>query len=263
MLGERGSRREGTIARFTDTILNVVSLLLVGVGVAVAATFFVASPQPDAEAASTKTVEEKKVEKTVEEKAAGGGLAGQPEIPAVAPKVEKEPEKRGGGEREVKRRRIVVRGPEKKMLRVTIPGMDQLRNSKVPYAASDDEDAFRKYAGVHLRGTGNPWDRVANVYIAGHRLGYPATDSFLAFWDLNVLGEGRQGLRDRRGRQAVRLQGVQGVRRAADPGLRDAAARGQERPDAPDLHAAGLLAALDRPGRKGGSHLMTDIEGGR
>ena len=76
------------------------------------------------------------------------------------------------------------------MLRVTIPGMDQLRDSRIPYAASDDEGAFRRYAGVHLRGTGDPWDREANVYIAGHRLGYPATESFLAFWDLNVLEKG-------------------------------------------------------------------------
>jgi sortase A len=76
------------------------------------------------------------------------------------------------------------------MLRVTIPGMKQVRNSRVPYAAGDDEDAFRRYAGVHLQGTGDPWDQEANVYIAGHRLGYPATDSFLAFWDLNVLEKG-------------------------------------------------------------------------
>ncbi len=183
MRGERGSRREGTIARFTDTILNVMSLLLVGVGVAVAATFFVVSPPPDAEAASAKSAEAKKVEKTVEK--AAGGLAGQPETPAVAAKAEE----RGRGGQEAKRT-SVVRGPERKMLRVTIPGMKQLRNSKVPYAASDDEDAFRKYAGVHLQGTGDPWDREANVYIAGHRLGYPTTDSFLAFWDLNVLEKG-------------------------------------------------------------------------
>lgn len=175
MRGERGSRREGTIARFTDTILNVMSLLLVGVGVAVAATFFVASPPPDAEAASAEKVKAQTVE----------GKAGQPELPVVSGKIEE----RGGGEQGAKRPRV-VRGPERKMLRVTVPGMDQVRNSKVPYAASDDEDAFRKYAGVHLKGTGDPWDREANVYIAGHRLGYPATDSFLAFWDLNVLEKG-------------------------------------------------------------------------
>jgi sortase A len=43
---------------------------------------------------------------------------------------------------------------------------------------------------VHLRGTGHPWEREANVYIAGHRLGYPGTDSFLAFWDLNRVENG-------------------------------------------------------------------------
>ena len=161
-----------------------MSLLLVGVGVAVAATFFVVSPPPDAEAASAKTSESKKVKSKSTE-----GEAGQPELPAISAKaVEKTEAPRR--EQKAKRMRVVVRGPEKKMLRVTIPGMDQVRNSKVPYAASDDEEAFRKYAGVHLEGTGDPWDRVANVYIAGHRLGYPATDSFLAFWDLNVLEKG-------------------------------------------------------------------------
>lgn len=144
-----------------------------------AATFFVASPPPDAEAASAEKVEAKTVE----------GNAGQPELPVVGAKVEEETEERDGGEREAKRVRD-VRGPERKMLRVTIPGMDKVRNSRVPYAASDDEDAFRKYVGVHIQGTGDPWDREANVYIAGHRLGYPGTESFLAFWDLNVLEKG-------------------------------------------------------------------------
>ena len=174
MRGERRSRRERKIARFTETILNVLSLLLVGVGITVTATFFFDSQPPDAEAASA----EKVGVNTVEAK------AGQPKLPVVAGKVDEEIE-----EQEAKRPRV-VRGPERKMLRITIPGMDQVRNSKVPYAASDDEDAFRKYTGVHLQGTGDPWDREANVYIAGHRLGYPATASFLAFWDLNALHKG-------------------------------------------------------------------------
>ena len=107
----------------------------------------------------------------------------------VTGKIEEETGEKDGAERKVKRIRG-AREPENKLLRITVPGMDQLRNSKVPYAASDDEEAFRKYAGVHVKGTGDPWDRVANVYIAGHRLGYPTTDSFLAFWDLNVLRKG-------------------------------------------------------------------------
>ena len=191
MGGRRGIRREGTITRFTDTILNVMSLLVVGVGVAVTATFFVAAPTPNAEAASAPKVEKTSKLKTGEPKVAEAQVAegGQPDLPVVTGKFEKQPEEKDGGARKVKRIRV-AREPEKKMLRVTVPGMDQLRNSEIPYAASDDEEAFRKYAGVHLEGTGDPWDREANVYIAGHRLGYPTTDSFLAFWDLNVLRKG-------------------------------------------------------------------------
>ena len=150
-----------------------------------AATFFVASPPPDAEAAAVEKVDTKAEETKAEE-----AKARQPKIPVVTGKIKKENEEPRDGRKKARKPRRVVREPESKMLRVTIPRMDQLRNSKVPYAASDDEDAFRRYAGVHLQGTGDPWDREANVYIAGHRLGYPATDSFLAFWDLNVLEKG-------------------------------------------------------------------------
>jgi sortase A len=188
--GKRGTRREGTITRFTDTILNVMSLFVVGVGVVVTATFFVAAPTPNAEAASAPKDEAKTTKAKAEETKAARTEpeVGEPELPVVTGEVEEETEE-DGGEQKVKRIRV-ARGPERKMLRVTVPGMDKLRNSKVPYAASDDEDAFRKYAGVHLAGTGDPWDREANVYIAGHRLGYPTTDSFLAFWDLNMLQKG-------------------------------------------------------------------------
>jgi len=82
------------------------------------------------------------------------------------------------------------RGPKRKMLRITIPKMAQIHNDTVPYTESDNERAFHDHAAVHLRGTGDPWDRQANVYIAGHRLGFPGTDSWLSFWDLNVLEEG-------------------------------------------------------------------------
>jgi sortase A len=43
---------------------------------------------------------------------------------------------------------------------------------------------------MHLEGTGFPWDAGANVYLAGHRLGYPGTPSFLAFYDLDKLENG-------------------------------------------------------------------------
>lgn len=122
----------------------------------------------------------------------------QPELPVAAEKIDRaiqrenrreKQQKKDAGKRVV-RKHPVPRGPENKMLRMTIPKLAQIRNDTVPYAESDDEKAFHDHAAVHLRGTGNPWNRQANVYIAGHRLGFPGTDSWLAFWDLNVLEKG-------------------------------------------------------------------------
>jgi len=69
--------------------------------------------------------------------------------------------------------------------------MDRVEDATVPDAAGDDEEALGYYAAIHLKGIGFPWqEEEANVYLAGHRLGYPNTDSFLAFWDLDELQNG-------------------------------------------------------------------------
>ncbi len=81
-------------------------------------------------------------------------------------------------------------GPEDKTLELTVPKMKRLENDAIPDAAGDDEETLKGYAGIHLKGTGFPWQEGANVYIAGHRLGYPGTDSFLAFYDQNKLKNG-------------------------------------------------------------------------
>jgi sortase A len=179
----------------------LLSLLLVGVGIAVTATFFVGPPShgAQAEVASADTV---------------GTATEQPEVPVAAEKFDKaierqrrEEAKQAAREEGVARRvvkKVVPRGPKNKMLRMTIPKMAQIRNDTVPYTVSDDTRAFHDHAAVHLRGTGNPWDRHANVYIAGHRLGFPGTNSWLSFWDLNVLRKGdRIFIRDASGRRYV------------------------------------------------------------
>jgi sortase A len=81
-------------------------------------------------------------------------------------------------------------GPEDRTLTVTIPEMARIRDDRVPDAAGTDERALRENAAIHLKGTGFPWQEVANVYLAGHRLGYPNTESFLTFWDLDKLEKG-------------------------------------------------------------------------
>jgi sortase A len=179
-----GPRREGTIERFTDTVLNLLSLLLVGVGIVVTASFFAGFPPHDAEA------EVPPAEKV-------SSATRQPEVPVAARKIDKaiarqhgEEGQQEGARKRVVERKVVPRGPENKTLRMTIPDLAQIRNDTVPYQESDDKDAFHDHAAVHLRGTGQPWDKHANVYIAGHRLGFPGTDSWLAFWDLNALRNG-------------------------------------------------------------------------
>ena len=81
-------------------------------------------------------------------------------------------------------------GPTDKTLTLTIPEMARIRRDTVPDAAAGDEGALRRSAAIHLKGTGFPWQRGANVYLAGHRLGYPNTQSWLTFWNLDKLEEG-------------------------------------------------------------------------
>lgn len=85
---------------------------------------------------------------------------------------------------------VAPRIPEDETLRLTVPKMDRVRDAEIPDAAYNDEEALRRHSAIHLQGTGYPWQEEANVYIAGHRMGYPGTDSFLAFWDLDKLGVG-------------------------------------------------------------------------
>ena len=153
--------------RITNITLNLMSLFLVGVGLAVTATFFVGSPFPEGEAAAAVDRRE-------------------PPVPAITPQGQAGVERPEAPEQQ----RPVLKVPRDKTLKVTVPKMKRVKNSPIPYAGGTDENAFRNNAGVHLTGTGFPWHRQANVYIAGHRLGYVGTPSFLAFWDLNEVDVG-------------------------------------------------------------------------
>jgi sortase A len=83
-----------------------------------------------------------------------------------------------------------VEPPSNEMMKLTVPKMERIENDEIPTGLGTDETLFHDYAGVHLKHTGFPWEEEANVYIAGHRLGYEGTDSYLAFWDLNKLEDG-------------------------------------------------------------------------
>ncbi len=83
-----------------------------------------------------------------------------------------------------------VEPPSNDMMKLTVPKMERIENDEIPTGLGTDETLFHDYAGVHIKYTGYPWEEEANVYIAGHRLGFENTNSYLAFWDLNKLEEG-------------------------------------------------------------------------
>lgn len=79
-------------------------------------------------------------------------------------------------------------GPEDETLWLSVPKID-IEDAEIP-TAEPNEASLRDNLAVRLPGTGLPWREETNVYIAGHELGYPFTDSFRAFYDVKELEEG-------------------------------------------------------------------------
>jgi sortase A len=79
--------------------------------------------------------------------------------------------------------------PEDKSLWLTVPKMARVKDLPVITAPATDETALAESA-LHVAGTGLPWQEEANVYIAGHRIGFEGEASHLVFYDLDVLTDG-------------------------------------------------------------------------
>jgi sortase A len=107
-----------------------------------------------------------------------------------------------GAQRDSGETQAAVDPPSDNMMKLTVPQMEQIKDDEIPTGLGTDETLFHDYAGVHIKNTGFPWDEEANVYIAGHRLGFPGTNSNLAFWDLNKVQVGDEFyITDSEGRQ--------------------------------------------------------------
>jgi sortase A len=120
--------------------------------------------------------------------ACGGGSEDSANAPQDSANAPKEPAQEEP--KEEPKEEPAADAPEDTTLKLTVPKMANIKDDNVPYTTGDDEQALHDNAGIHLDGTGHPWEEEANVYIAGHRLGFPNTDSFLAFWDLDALENG-------------------------------------------------------------------------
>lgn len=77
-------------------------------------------------------------------------------------------------------------GPEDKTLYLTVP---KLGIEDIPVFDTVSEEKLRD-GTVHIPATGYPWQDGANVFIAGHRIGYANTESYYVFYRLDELGEG-------------------------------------------------------------------------
>ena len=80
--------------------------------------------------------------------------------------------------------------PQDETMKLTVPKMAEIEDDEIPTGLGNQEPLFRDYAAVHLKCTGWPWEEEANVYIAGHLMGYENTPSYRAFYDLDDLKRG-------------------------------------------------------------------------
>jgi sortase A len=148
-------------------------------------------PAPQAEPAPVQAPEPRPRPEPVERAA---------EPPAPEPKPEPEPEPRSlpaqdgdwpmptGEEIESTREPRRYDLPSGAALGLTI---DSLGIYDVPVLRSNTQNALDNGV-IHARGTSMPWSGTAerNVYLAGHRLGWPATGSHLVFYRLGELEKG-------------------------------------------------------------------------
>jgi sortase A len=72
------------------------------------------------------------------------------------------------------------------LMYLTVPKLG-LKDKEVYDSLSEEK---LKEGAIHVPGTGFPWQPGANTYIAGHRMGYFGTGSFLVFFRLNELARG-------------------------------------------------------------------------
>lgn len=77
-------------------------------------------------------------------------------------------------------------GPEDKTLFIDIP---KIGVGDIPVFDTVSEEKLRD-GTVHIPASGYPWQNGANVFIAGHRIGFEGTPSYYVFYRLDELVEG-------------------------------------------------------------------------
>ena len=122
--------------------------------------------------------------------ACGSSGQGEKEQPKKEEPKKEAPNKQVAPKKGPEKKKETAKGPEDRTLKLTIPALRRIEDDTIPTGKGTRMKLFRDYAAVHIAGTDFPWEENSNVYIAGHRLGFKNTDSWLAFYDLEDLKKG-------------------------------------------------------------------------
>jgi sortase A len=107
---------------------------------------------------------------------------------AAPPKNPANPDKKPSGSAPGGKGTLDVQQPPKdKTLSVTIPRLG-LKDVRMPDSAA--QSVLDSHGIMHLSGTGFPWQRLSNTYIAGHAQGYAGSRVPRVFEDLDDLRDG-------------------------------------------------------------------------
>ena len=137
------------------------------------------------------------------DQSSGGSAQEQPKDKKMSEEAkERQVAPQAGTDQEAGQEENKLKPAEDKTLRLTVPKMAEIKDDVIPTGEGTNEALFRDYAAVRLPYTGFPWHEEANIYIAGHRIGFPGTNSDMAFYDLENLANGDKiYVEDAEGRQ--------------------------------------------------------------
>ena len=81
---------------------------------------------------------------------------------------------------------LIKHPPSEPTLYLTIPRLGIYGDT----VANTDSEAVMNQEAIKLPATGFPWQKGANTYIAGHRIGYAGTQSYYQFYELPAMKPG-------------------------------------------------------------------------
>lgn len=141
-------------------------------------------PEPEATPMEKQQVSTPERATNAEKPQKPANASSPPRNPANAPDPDKKPSGSAPGG---KGTLDVQQPPKDKTLSVTIPRLG-LKDVRMP--TSSAQSVLDRNGIMHLSGTGFPWQRLSNTYIAGHAQGYAGSRVPRVFEDLEDLRDG-------------------------------------------------------------------------